>query len=848
MGVWLFFILLLSIDRSIGLTLLVLLLALLPVFLSHRFRDSLDAASSAQQSYCKVMREFCGDITDEESLGIGAGVLIRYISAFNEISSFYDLLRSKVNLLMIDQLNDVLLGPMNAVRDGKKRVEKSAGEYDTCRRRFLSLQKTVDDNVVQQAEKELRHARSTYDADRFGLARSLLSIHHTKRSFFVETTSEMVDAHMTFFKQGFDLIRVMEPYIHETLAQVQDWRASADMDMDTFDDNIALYLERQSTSLNSTDDNESDSDVSGGGYHHHHKRNLSQGSMGSFTNHMNGSPKFSGPVQMSAFQSQMAQEIEASMRLHMQKGDVAILKQGYLLKRSSNIRGDWKSRFFVLDSKGSLYYYTKNLAFIKSSTSQQKSGGGHPGVPHQTVELLTSTVKMDADDDDIGLRFCFRIVSPMRTYTLQAESEADRAAWVGAIQCVIASLLNGIDSSSSQQETTRQQKEGGGGAGALSPTLSTHSIYTDTDQILQNEGSEITSLGSDDRYLSAKSFGTLSQASFEEDNPVLDELRSIPGNDCCADCGAPMPDWASLNLTVTLCIECSGTHRKLGVHISKVRSITLDDNAWGSTIVKIFKSAGNDFVNSILEKRLKDRMVKDDSWLWNADDDEPVLSPDLASPRRSVIQMTRKPNPNDPLRVKEDFIRAKYVGKSFMDSRDIEKVMGDSAPQEYFWRSLFSADYRSIITSLLYGADTNSPHTEKLAAVIFEKRERQAHGAATAVYGKAVPPKNLDETLSSKTREELGLSALHIMSELKEVNVLELLTLYSGDINTKDAFQRTPLHYCILNQWDEGAKVLLKRGAMAAKDSKDVYGITALEMAMGRGQLTDESLFTMLAQ
>ena len=108
------------------------------------------------------------------------------------------------------------------------------------------------------------------------------------------------------------------------------------------------------------------------------------------------------------------------------------------------------------------------------------------------------------------------------------------------------------------------------------------------------------------------------------------------------------------------------------------------------TIVKIFKSAGNDFVNSILEKRLKDRMVKDDSWLWNADDDEPVLSPDLASPRRSVIQMTRKPNPNDPLRVKEDFIRAKYVGKSFMDSRDIEKVMGDSAPQEYFWRSLFS--------------------------------------------------------------------------------------------------------------------------------------------------------------
>ncbi|RZS24729.1 hypothetical protein BHM03_00057840, partial [Ensete ventricosum] len=36
---------------------------------------------------------------------------------------------------------------------------------------------------------------------------------------------------------------------------------------------------------------------------------------------------------------------------------VQIIKQGYLLKRSSNLRGDWKRRFFVLDSHGTLYYY-----------------------------------------------------------------------------------------------------------------------------------------------------------------------------------------------------------------------------------------------------------------------------------------------------------------------------------------------------------------------------------------------------------------------------------------------------------------------------------------------------------
>lgn len=53
----------------------------------------------------------------------------------------------------------------------------------------------------------------------------------------------------------------------------------------------------------------------------------------------------------------------------------------------------------------------------------------------------------------------------------------------------------------------------------------------------------------------------------------------LSANPSCAECGRsdPGPDWVSLNLGALLCIDCSGAHRALGVHISKVRSLALDD-------------------------------------------------------------------------------------------------------------------------------------------------------------------------------------------------------------------------------------------------------------------------------
>ncbi|PWW76267.1 Arf GTPase activating protein, partial [Tuber magnatum] len=57
---------------------------------------------------------------------------------------------------------------------------------------------------------------------------------------------------------------------------------------------------------------------------------------------------------------------------------------------------------------------------------------------------------------------------------------------------------------------------------------------------------------------------------------LQDLITSVPGNDRCADCGTRNPAWASWSLGIFLCIRCASLHRKLGTHISKIKSISMD--------------------------------------------------------------------------------------------------------------------------------------------------------------------------------------------------------------------------------------------------------------------------------
>lgn len=184
----------------------------------------------------------------------------------------------------------------------------------------------------------------------------------------------------------------------------------------------------------------------------------------------------------------------------------------------------------------------------------------------------------------------FEIVTPdkKKPLVLQAESEDERSMWVAAIQSAISEQLN-----------------------LNEPAVAT----TDNDTL------------------------------------VFKILKSVEGNNVCADCGAPDPDWASINLGILVCLECSGVHRSVGAHISKVRSTTLDTKAWEPELVLFMTKIGNRRFNDIYEANITGAGYT-------------------------------KPTPDSERSLRERYIRAKYADKLFFANQN--RASPDELGQELY--------------------------------------------------------------------------------------------------------------------------------------------------------------------
>ncbi|XP_069804866.1 arf-GAP with coiled-coil, ANK repeat and PH domain-containing protein 3 isoform X5 [Dendropsophus ebraccatus] len=267
-----------------------------------------------------------------------------------------------------------------------------------------------------------------------------------------------------------------------------------------------------------------------------------------------------------------------------------VVMEGYLFKRASNAFKTWNRRWFSIQN--SQLVYQKKLK---------------DGLTVVVEDLRLCTVK---PCEDIERRFCFEVVSPSKSCMLQADSEKLRQGWIQAVQASIASAYRETPDNYYIERLDR----------TASP--STSSIDS----------------ASDSRERSIKG------------ESILQRVQSIAGNDQCCDCGQTDPRWASINLGITLCIECSGIHRSLGVHCSKVRSLTLD--SWEPELLKLMCELGNSTINQIYEAKCEQLGLK-------------------------------KPTPGCSRQDKEAWIKAKYVEKKFLKRLGSVDVENDRKSQRW---------------------------------------------------------------------------------------------------------------------------------------------------------------------
>ncbi|OTB07568.1 hypothetical protein M426DRAFT_8566 [Hypoxylon sp. CI-4A] len=233
-------------------------------------------------------------------------------------------------------------------------------------------------------------------------------------------------------------------------------------------------------------------------------------------------------------------------------------------------------------------------------------------------------------------RFCFEVITPHYKRVYQATSGEDMSSWILSINNALQSAVEGRGlkekpTPAGESTTTSLKRDIGSILTGKSISLnhgSHHGPHTNTSSA---PPSRRTTVG-------ARPSTTRTPSSHFDENPdkLLQMLRDNDQGNCwCADCGSGVKvEWVSINLAIILCIECSGIHRSLGTHISKVRSLTLDITSFTPDIIELLLLVGNRVSNMVWEAKL-----------------DPGLKPSPQATREQRLK----------------FITAKYVDRAYVE-------------------------------------------------------------------------------------------------------------------------------------------------------------------------------------
>ncbi|KAK9332568.1 hypothetical protein V1520DRAFT_334484 [Lipomyces starkeyi] len=327
------------------------------------------------------------------------------------------------------------------------------------------------------------------------------------------------------------------------------------------------------------------------------------------------------------------------------------------------------------------------------------------------INLKMATVREARSTDR---RFCFEVITPQYRRIYQATSEEDMFSWINVISNAITSTLEGRGSMREVPPFSSDSSASSAPSGSadalftkppttptarrVSPMNGNTHKQTRTPRIYASDDNDDAETGT--QPLSAVSSNSQNSTLHESTETLIHKLRDAdPNNSICADCGATAKvEWVSINLMVILCIECSGLHRSLGTHISKVRSLTLDTVSFTPDLVDALLSIGNTKANSVWEAMPSAVAAKATLLTELASNQQTPVVQQAASSTQLMQLGSAASASSRQARLK--FITKKYVDRAF--------VAPVPQPNMALRSSVKGQDILEVLRALAFNADCNA--------------------------------------------------------------------------------------------------------------------------------------------